>query len=54
MLYDMINYLCFSLCLVEGTHREHVQLVEVDAPDVAHSDVDGTQSMLKLYLRGGK
>ena len=32
----------FPLCLVEGTHREHVQLVEVDAPEVAH--VDGTLS----------
>ena len=34
----------FSLCLVDGTHREHVQLVEVDAPEVAQ--VDGTLSML--------
>ena len=34
----------FSLCLVEGTHQENVQLVEVDAPDVTH--VDGTRSML--------
>ena len=30
----------------EGTHREHVQLMEVDAPDVAH--VDGTLSMLNM------
>ena len=34
------------MCLVEGTHREHVQLVEVDAPEVAH--VDGTLSMLNM------
>ena len=34
------------LCLVEGTRREHVQLVEVDAPDVAQ--VDGTLSMLNV------
>ena len=33
-----------SLCLVEGTHQEHVQLVEVDAPEVTH--VDGTLGML--------
>ena len=26
-----VHYLCFSLCLVEGTHREHVQLVEVES-----------------------
>ena len=45
MIYD-VHYLCFSLCLVEGTHREHVQLVKVDAPDVAH--VDGTLSMLNM------
>ena len=43
-----VHYLCFSLCLVEGTHREHVQLVEVDAPDVAH--VDGTLSMLNVSI----
>ena len=36
----------FSLCLVEGTHREHVQLVEFDAPEVTH--VDGTLSMLNM------
>ena len=41
-----VRYRCFSLCLVEGTHREHVQLAEVDAPDVAH--VDGTLSMLNM------
>ena len=34
----------FSLCLVEGTHQEHVQHVEVDAPEATH--VDGTLSML--------
>ena len=42
----MIWYLCFSLCLVEGTHREHAQLVKVDAPDVGR--VVGTQSMLNM------
>ena len=31
---------------MEGTHREHVQLVEVDAPEVAH--VEGTLSMLNM------
>ena len=36
----------FFLCLVEGTHREHVQLVEVDAPELAH--IDGTLSMLNM------
>ena len=41
-----VHYLCFSLCLVEGTHREHVQLAKVDAPDVAH--VDGTLSILHM------
>ena len=41
---DIRHYLCFSLCLVDGTHREHIQLEEVDAPEVAH--VDGTLSML--------
>ena len=41
-----VHYICFYLCLVEGTHREHVQLVEVDTPDVAH--VDGTLSMLNM------
>ena len=34
----------FPLCLVEGTHREHVQLVEVNA------HVDGTLSMLNMSL----
>ena len=41
-----VHNLCFSLCLVEGTHREHVQLVKVYAPDAAH--VDGTLSMLNM------
>ena len=41
-----VHYLCLSLYLVEGTHREHVQLVEVDAPEVAH--VVGTLSMLNM------
>ena len=43
-----VHYLCFSMCLFEGTHREHVQLAEVDAPDVAH--VDDTLSMLTRCL----
>ena len=46
IIINAIYYLCFSLCLVEGTHREHVQLVEVDGPDVA--PVDGTLSMLNM------
>ena len=32
------NYLCFSMCLVDGTHRELVQLV------------DGTLSMLNMSI----
>ena len=40
----------FSLCLVEGTHREHVQLVEVDAPEVAHVDGRPTVSMLNMSI----
>ena len=40
-----VNYFCFSLCLVDGTHQEHVQLVEVDAPEVTH--VNGTLSIYK-------
>ena len=43
-----VHYLCFSLCLVEGTHRENVQLVEVNAHDVAH--VGGTLSMTLLNM----
>ena len=43
-----VHYICFSLCLDEGTHREHVQLVEVDAPDVAR--VGGTLSMLNMSM----
>ena len=43
-----VHYLCFSLCLVEGTHQEHAQFVAVDAPDVAH--VDGTLSMLNKSI----
>ena len=42
----MLSISVFPLCLVEGTHREHVQLVEVDAPGVTH--VDGTLSMLNM------
>ena len=36
----------FSLCLVEGTHQEHVQLVDVDAHEVTHVDGRPTLSML--------
>ena len=43
-----VHFLYFSLCLVEGTHREHVQLVEVDAPNVAR--VDGTLSMFNMSI----
>ena len=43
-----VHYLCFSLCLVEGTPLEHVQLVKVDALDVSH--VDGTLSMLNMSM----
>ena len=43
-----VHYLCFSVCLVEWTHREHVQLVKVDAPDVAH--IDGTLIMLNMSI----
>ena len=48
IIYDIrhVNYLCFSMCLADGTHREHIQLVKVDAPDIAH--VDGTLSMLNM------
>ena len=41
-----VHYLCFFLCLVEGAHRVHVQLVNVDAPNVAR--VDGTLSMFNM------
>ena len=41
-----VNHLCFSLSLVEETHREYVQLVKVDAPEVSH--VYGTLSMLNM------
>ena len=42
-----VNHHCFSMCLADGTHREHyIQLVNVDAPDIAH--VDGTLSMLNM------
>ena len=41
-----VHYLCFSLCLVEGTPLEHVQLVEVDALEVSH--VDDSLSMLNM------
>ena len=42
------HYLCFSMCLVQGTHRVHVQLAEVDAPNVAR--VDGTLSMFNMSI----
>ena len=46
--YNINNVLSvFSLCQVKATDREHVQLVEVDAPDVAHFDVDGTPEHVK-------
>ena len=38
-----VNYLCFSMCLADGTHWEHIQLAKVDAPGITH--VDGTLSM---------
>ena len=41
-----VHYPCFSLCLVEGTHRDHFQVAEVDSPEVSH--VDGTLSMLNM------
>ena len=44
-----VHYLYFSLCLVEGTHREHVQLVEVDVPEITHADGRGsTLNMLDM------
>ena len=44
-----VLYLYFSLCLVEGTHREHVQLVEVDVPEITHVDGRGsTRNMLNM------
>ena len=53
-IIDVIRYvhnLYFSLCLGEGTHREHVQLVEVDAPEIAHVDGRGyTLNMLNLSI----
>ena len=41
-----VHYLCFSMCLDQGTHRKYVRLVEVDAPEVAK--VDGKLSMLNM------
>ena len=41
-----VHFPYLSMCLVEGTRRYHVQLVEVEAPDVAH--VDGTLNMLNM------
>ena len=38
----------FYLCLVEGTHREHVQLVEVGTPEVTH--VDGRPTLIMLNM----
>ena len=46
MIIIHVHYLCFSLCLIEGTHREHAQHAKVDAPDVAHGN--GTLSMLNM------
>ena len=43
-MIDMLIISILSLCLVEGTHQEQVQLVEVDAPEITH--VDDTLSML--------
>ena len=41
-----IHYLCFSVCLVKGTHREHVKFVEVYARDGVH--VDDTLGILNM------
>ena len=43
-----VHYLWFSLCLLEGAHREYVQLAKVNAPDVAH--VDGILSMTLINM----
>ena len=41
-----VHNLYLSLCLGEGAHQEHVQLVDVDAPEIAH--VDGRGSTLNV------
>ena len=46
--YDVF-IISVSLCVVEGAHRVHVQLVKVDAPDVAR--VDGTLSMFNMSIQ---
>ena len=38
----------FFAVSIRGAHREHAQLVEVDAPDVAHVDGRPTLSMLNM------
>ena len=44
-----VHYLYFALCLVAGTHREHVQLVEFDVPEITHVDGRGsTRNMLDM------
>ena len=50
MLYDMfIISISLCACLFEGTHREHVQLVQVDTPESAHVDCRGsTLNMLDM------
>ena len=46
-----VHFIYVSLCLIEWTHREHVQLVEVDAPEIAHVDGRGsTRNMLDLSI----
>ena len=42
-----VHYLYFSLWLVEGTHQEHVQIEQVDAPEIAH--VDGMGSTRNMF-----
>ena len=46
IVFQYNYHICYMLCLVEGTRREHVQLVEVDAPEAAQ--VVGTLSMLNI------
>ena len=41
-----VHYLNLFMCLFDGTHWEHVQLVQVDTPDSAH--VDGRGSTLNM------
>ena len=37
-----VHYLYFSLCPVEGTDQEHVQIEKFDAPEIAHVDGRGS------------